>query len=92
MPYAKFSKEKTPISVKPWKGLGPGIVEILENFDGDAYRAVCAVKYDEVVYALHCFQKKSKKGIETPPRDKNIVAQRLKFAETHYKLNYKKAR
>ena len=41
-----------------------------------------------VVYALHCFQKKSKRGTGTPPRDKNLVVERLKQADAHYKANY----
>ena len=84
----QIQKGKNPSCTKPWKGLGPRVLEILEDFDGDTYRAVYTVKFDEVVYALHCFQKKSKKGVETPPRDKNLVVERLKLADAHYKANY----
>lgn len=60
--YALFQIQlgEMPVCAKPLKGLGPGILEIIEDFRGDAYRAVCTVKFDEVAYVLHCFQKKSK--------------------------------
>ena len=64
------------------------MLEIIEDSRGDTYRAVCTVKFDEVVYVLHCFQKKSKHGIETPPRDLDLIKQRLKTAEEDYKTNY----
>ncbi len=85
----QIQKGKKPSSAKPWKGLGPRVLEVVEDFDGDTYRAIYTVKFDQAVYALHCFQKKSKRGIETPPRDKDVVANRLKLAEAHYKANYR---
>lgn len=85
----QIQRGEKPASAKPWKGLGPRVLEILDDFDGDTYRAVYTVRFGEVVYALHCFQKKSKQGIETPPRDKDLVEDRLKLAEEHYKANYK---
>ena len=84
----QIQKRKNPSCTKPWKGLGPRVLEVVEDFDGDTYRAVYTVKFDKVVYALHCFQKKSKKDVETPPRDKNLVVERLKLADEHYKANY----
>ena len=86
----QVQRGKHPSCVKPWKGLGSMVLEVVEDYDKDTYRAVYTVKFGEVVYALHCFQKKSKQGIETPPRDKDLVAKRLKMAEAHYKANYKK--
>ena len=86
----QIQKGKNPLCAKPWKGLGPRVLEVVEDFDGDTYRAVYTVKFDEVVYALHCFQKKSKKGAETPSRDKNLVVERLKQADAHHKANYQK--
>ena len=48
-------------SVKPLKGFkGAGVVEVVEDFDGDTYRAVYTIKFADVVYVLHSFQKKSK--------------------------------
>lgn len=39
----------TPPSAKPWKGLGPGILELVESHDGNAYRAVCTVRFAAAV-------------------------------------------
>lgn len=70
---------------KPLKGFkGAGVLEIVDNFDGDTYRTVYTVKLAGVVYVLHAFQKKSKKGIATPPKDIELIKKRLKLAiETH---------
>ena len=55
---------------KPLKGFGgAGVLEVVEDLDGDAYRAVYTVKFDDIVYILHAFKKKSKVGFKTPPRD-----------------------
>ena len=89
--YALFEVQKggKPASAKPLKGFsGAGVLEIIENFDGDTYRAVYTVKFQKVVYVLHCFQKKSKHGIKTPQHDIDLIKQRLKIAEEDYKINY----
>jgi phage-related protein len=71
---------------KPLKGFkGAGILEIVENFDGDTYRAVYTVKFEGIVYVLHSFQKKSKHGISTPKKDLDLIESRLKRAEEHHK-------
>jgi phage-related protein len=76
-------------SAKALKGFGGrGVLEIVDDFDGDTYRAVYTVKFAGVIYVLHAFQKKSKKGIATPQRDIDLVRARLKRAEEHYKENY----
>jgi phage-related protein len=62
---------------KAWKGLGPGIYELVEDHRGDAYRAVYAVLAGRV-HILHAFQKKSKSGIKTPRADVELVEARLK--------------
>ena len=49
-------------AAKPWKGHGSGVAELVENHDGDTYRVVYTVRFSEVVYVLHAFQKKSPKG------------------------------
>lgn len=69
---------------KPWKGGGPGIFEIIEDHRGDAYRAVYTVRFAEVLYVLHAFQKKSKSGIKTPQSDVKLIAERLKRAQADY--------
>ena len=75
-------------NAKPWKGEGPGILEIVEDFRGDTYRAVYAVRFAEVVYVLHAFQKKSPSGIRTAKRDVDLVAERLKTAERDYEEHH----
>lgn len=76
-------------AAKPLKGFGgAGVLEIVDNFDGDTYRAVYTVKFREVIYVLHCFQKKSKSGIATPKQDVDLIRQRLKVAEEDYRQHY----
>lgn len=67
-------------SAKPMKGLGSGVLEVVEDHDGDAYRAVYTVKLETGVYVLHVFQKKSKTGIATPRQDIELIKERLKWA------------
>jgi hypothetical protein len=64
-------------SAKPWKGQGPGVFELVEDFDGDTYRAVYTVRFREVVYVLHAFQKKSPNGIKTAQVAVDLVERRL---------------
>lgn len=67
---------------KPLKGFGgAGVLEVVEDFKGDTYRAVYTVKFDKAVYVLHCFQKKSSQGAETPKPDMDLIRERLKKAE-----------
>lgn len=76
---------------KPWKGQGPGIFEVVEDYDGDTFRAVYTVRHREVVYVLHAFQKKSPKGIRTARTDIALIAQRLRTAQQDYETRYGKA-
>ena len=69
---------------KPWKGEGPGVLEIVEDHRGDTYRAVYTVRFAGAVYVLHAFQKKSKSGIKTPQEDVKLIGQRLKRAQQDY--------
>lgn len=70
---------------KPLKGYkGAGVMEIVDDFDGDTYRAVYTVRFESAVYVLHAFQKKSKKGIGTDKADLELVDRRLKRAEADY--------
>lgn len=75
---------------KPMKGLtSAGVLEVVEDFDGDTYRAVYTVKIGEAIYALHTFKKKSNKGIETPKHEIDLIKARLKDAEDHAKRQKK---
>jgi phage-related protein len=76
---------------KALKGFGGrAVLEVVDDEDGDTYRAVYTVRFAGVIYVLHAFQKKSKKGIQTPKREIEIVRIRLKTAEGHYQENYGK--
>jgi phage-related protein len=67
---------------KPLKGfVGAGVLEVVEDHQGDAYRAVYTVRYAQVVYVVHCFQKKSTNGIATPKPDMELLVRRLKAVD-----------
>ena len=73
-------------SAKPLRGFGgAGVLEIIEDHGSDTYRAVYTVQFSDVVYVLHAFQKKSKKGIATPRLDVDLVKRRLQKAQEDYK-------
>lgn len=70
---------------KPLRGFsGEGVLEIVDDLDGDTYRAIYTVKFEGVIYLLHSFQKKSKHGIATPKQDIELVKKRLKIAQENY--------
>lgn len=79
-------------SAKPWKGEGPGVFELVEDHDRNTYRAVYTVRFKEVVYVLHAFQKKSPKGIKTAQVDIGLIERRLKVAQQNYEARYGKAK
>ena len=80
---------KHPAS-KPWRGQGPGVLEIVEDHRGDTYRAIYTVRFKAAVYVLHAFQKKSPKGIKTALSDIELVARRLQAAQLDYEERYGK--
>jgi phage-related protein len=64
------------------RGFGSaGVLEVVEDDAGGTYRAVYTVRFQEAVFVLHCFQKKSKSGIKTPKNDMETIRIRLKAAE-----------
>jgi phage-related protein len=69
---------------KVLKGLGSaGVLELVEDSSGGTFRAVYTVRFEKAVYVLHCFQKKSTRGIATPKPDMDLIRDRLKIAEVH---------
>lgn len=79
-----------PASAKPLKGfIGAGVLEIVENCSSGTYRVVYTVRFEKVIYVLHCFPKKSRHGIKTPQQEIDLIKQRLKEAEEDYKTNYR---
>lgn len=74
------------IHAKPLRGFGgASVLEVVENHDGDTFRAVYTVRFPNAVYVLHAFQKKSRRGIKTPKKEVELVTARLKDAEEDYK-------
>jgi phage-related protein len=72
----------TDPAAKPLKGFGgTSVMEIVSRHAGDAYRAAYAAQVGDVIYVLHVFQKKSKRGIETPLKDIALIRARLAEAE-----------
>ncbi len=69
-------------AAKVLKGFGgAGVLEVVEDDVGGTYRAVYTVKFADAVFVLHCFQKKSRRGIATPKEDMDVIRARLKVAE-----------
>ena len=72
---------------KVMSGFGSaGVLEVVEDFRSDTYRAVYTVKFSGWIYVLHCFQKKSKSGIKTPKEDLALITARLKAAQQDYEF------
>ncbi|HEY3242693.1 MAG TPA: type II toxin-antitoxin system RelE/ParE family toxin [Phycisphaerae bacterium] len=77
------------IKANPLKGFGgAGVLEIVADCAGNAYRAVYTVRFPRAVYVLHAFQKKSKKGISTAKSEMDLVRRRLRIATAEYKRAY----
>jgi len=81
---AQLSRKPAP--AKPLSGFGGAdVLEIVDDFRTDTYRAVYTVKFNDRIYVLHAFQKKSKRGIATPKAELDLIKSRLKLAEEDYK-------
>lgn len=73
------------VDARPLKGFGgAGVLEIVDDHDGDTYRCVYTVKFAEAVYVLHAFQKKATKGIKTPKGDVALIKARFERAKAHH--------
>src|SRR3989304_4653198 len=79
-----------PPSAKPWKGLGPGVLEIVEDDAAGTYRAVYTVRFAKAIYVLHAFQKKSPSGIQTARTDIRLIEERLEAARNDYEERHGK--
>ena len=83
--YAAQQGETDP-AAKPLKGFGgTRVMEIVERYRSDAYRAVYTAQFGDAVYVLHVFQKKSKSGIATPKQEIELIRKRLAEAERHHR-------
>lgn len=73
---------------KAWKGLGSGVFEVVSDFDTNTFRAAYVVRFERAVYVLHCFQKKSTRGVRTAKTDVDLIERRLKAAKAEYEAQY----
>lgn len=75
----------THLAAKALRGFGgAGVLEVVEDHDGNTYRAVYTIRFAGAVYTLHVFRKKSKKGVKTPQHEIELIRKRLKAAEDHH--------
>ncbi len=75
---------------KPFKHHGSGVIEVVGDYKGNAFREIYTVRYPEVVFVIHIFQKKSKKKSQTPHEEIELIDKRLKWADQVYKELYGK--
>ena len=81
----------SPDGAKPFgEGLPHQIWKVVDDYDGDTYRAVYTATFPEIVYVLDVFMKKSKSGSKTPQADKDRVRERFKAAKQHHNVHYGK--
>jgi phage-related protein len=79
-------KGETDPSAKPLKGFGgSNVMEVVAPHDGDTWRAVYTVRFNDALYVLHAIQKKSKSGTATPNSDMDLIKHRLAAAQRHYR-------
>ena len=75
-----------PLAAKALRGFGGrSVLELVEDFDGDTYRAVYTVQFFDAVYVLHAFQKKAKKGIATPRHEIELIKSRMRDAQADHR-------
>jgi len=76
-------------TAKILRGFGSGkVLEIVDNFNTDTFRAVYTVQFAQVIYVLHVFQKKSHESIKTDKSDIDLINKRLQAAKADYELNF----
>ena len=80
---------ETPRAAKPLKGFGgAGVVELIDDFDGNTYRAVYTIRFSSAVYVLHVFQKKARRDAQMPRRDIDLIHHRLERARQHHEHSH----
>jgi phage-related protein len=87
---AALSVGKHP-DAKPWKGVGPGVFEVVSDFKTDTFRAGYVALFEQAIYVLHCFQKKSPSGTCTAKTDVEMIERHLKAAKADYEVRYGQA-
>lgn len=77
------------VKAKPLKGFGgAGILEVVADHDGNAYRAVYTIRFSKAVYVLHAFQKKSTRSVATRKSDIALIKRRIRIAAEHFERVY----
>jgi phage-related protein len=78
------------LSAKPLRGItkGAGVLEVVDDHDTNTYRTVYTVRFADVVYVLHAFQKKSKKGVKTPVHEIELIRARYEQARIAYETEF----
>jgi phage-related protein len=74
---------------KPWKGEGAGVLEVVEDFRGDTFGAVYAVRFEQALYVLHAFQEQSRRGSRTANSDIELIGKRLRAAQEDYETRFR---
>jgi len=80
---------RLPPNTKPWHGVGSGVYEMVEEFDGDAFRCVYLARYETAIYVLHAFQKKASTGSKTSQLDVEAIKIAFKSAIEEHKEQLK---
>jgi phage-related protein len=78
-----------PPSIKHWKGLGSGVLELRETWMGDAFRVVVMLPGHKAIHVLHAFQKKARPGIRTPRQDRELIEKRWREVLSRGRLRRK---
>jgi phage-related protein len=76
------------LRAKPWKGEGTGVLEVVEDYRTDTFRAVYTVRFEHAIYVLHAFQKKSRRGSKTAKTDIDLIGKRLRAAQEDYETRF----
>ena len=64
-----------PRDFKVMRNLGSGVMEIRQRDETGAYRLVYVAKFEDMIYCLHSFQKKTQK---TAAKDIEIIKERYR--------------
>jgi len=77
-----------PDGARPFgEGVNSDVMKLVEDDDGETYRAAYVIAFEGVVYVLDVFQKKSTSGIATPKDDLRRVKLRYQAAKRDYEKN-----
>lgn len=61
----RLQQGREPDDWKPMGTVGPGVREIRIGADDGAYRVIYVARFEDAIYVLHCFQKKTQQTRKT---------------------------